>query len=53
MQGMASVGEIPDNFFAMRQLGKIALSMIYQFYTPEKMKRILGVEYANITMICF
>lgn len=50
MQGMASVGEIPDNFsFAMKQLGKIALSMIYQFYTPAKMKRILGVEYENIT----
>lgn len=50
MQGMASVGEIPDNFsFAMKQLGKIALSMIYQFYTPAKIKRILGVEYENIT----
>jgi hypothetical protein len=50
MQGMASVGEIPDNFsFAMKQLGKIALSMIYQFYTPAKMKRILGVEYEGIT----
>lgn len=46
MQGLATVGEITDNFnFAFIQVGKIALKMIYQFYSIDKIKSILGSQY--------
>lgn len=50
MQGMATIGELVDNFnYSFTTLGKIALSMIYQFYSIDKIKRILGNEYDWIT----
>jgi len=49
-QGLANVGELTDNYnYAFTNLGKIALSMILQYYTLDKIKKILGVEYAEIT----
>jgi len=50
MQGLAKVGELTDNFnYAFMLLGKVALGMIFQFYTLDKIKRILGQEYEWIT----
>lgn len=50
LQGMATIGEFPDNFqSSMIQLGKIILKMIYQFYDLNKIKRILGKDYEWIT----
>lgn len=50
MQGMASVGELPDNFnSAFIQFGKISMSMILQYYTLNKIKRILGSAYDWVT----
>ena len=50
MQGMATVGELVDNFnYAFINLGKISLSIMYQFYSIDKMKRILGEKYQWIT----
>lgn len=50
MQGMATVGELVDNFnYAFTTLGKIALSIMYQFYSIDKMVKILGAEYQGIT----
>lgn len=50
MQGMATVGELVDNFnYAFTTLGKISLSMIYQFYSLDKIKRILGEKYDFMT----
>lgn len=50
MQGMATVGELIDNFnYGFTNLGKVALSMIYQFYTLDKIKSILGSEYDFMT----
>jgi len=49
-QGLANVGELTDNFnYAFTQLGRIALSMIFQYYTLTKIKKILGREYEWVT----
>ena len=49
IQGMAAIGEITENFnFAFKQLGNICLSMISQFYTNDKIRRIIGPDYDNI-----
>lgn len=50
MQGMAKVGELTENFnYAFIQLGRIALGVIFQFYTIDKIKRILGKDYEWMT----
>lgn len=49
VQGLATIGEITENFnFAFKQLGKMAIAMIFQFYTIDKIKRILGPEYDSL-----
>lgn len=49
VQGLTKVGELTDNFNqALRQVGNIVLSMIFQFYTPEKIRKILGKDYEFI-----
>ncbi len=49
-QGLTNVGELTDNFnYAFTMVGRVALSMILQYYTLDKIKKILGVEYADIT----
>ena len=49
-QGLAKVGEITENFnYAFMQLGRIALAMVLQFYTLDKVKKILGQDYAWVT----
>ena len=50
MQGMATVGELIDNYnIAFIEFGRMSLSMIHQYYTLDKWKRILGEEYSWIT----
>ena len=50
VQGLTKVGELTDNFnYAMKHLGTIALSMMFQFYSFDKVKRILGKDYEFLT----
>lgn len=49
-QGLTNVAELTDNYnYAFTMLGRVALSMIFQYYTISKIKKILGKEYDWIT----
>jgi len=46
VQGLAAIGEITENFnYTFKQLGKMTIAMIFQFYTIDKIRRIIGPEY--------